>query len=140
MAHDGDLNALGWHGRDPLALETVALREHLQSSSGLVGLEILEPHEVERAVRIFRRDGFVVVRDVLTADQIEFLRAGVIDVVRELVALDDERKGNRGSHRYSFGGSIRTRIMLHRAEWQMLFDLPTVLPIIEAILPALIES
>ncbi len=113
--------------------DVTELREHLVANNGITGLEILEPDEIERAVRLFRRDGFVVVSNALTDDQIAFLRAGVIEVASEIVALDADRSGNRGSHRYSFGGSSTTRSMLHRPEWQMLVDLPTVTPIITAI-------
>lgn len=133
MASDQTLRELGWHGQNPDDPETSALRDYLAENNGLVGLEILDAHEVDRAVRIFRRDGFVVIRDVLTPEQLEFLRSGVLEVMREIVALDDDRDGNRGSHRYSFGGASITRSMLHRLEWQMLVDLPTVLPIVEAI-------
>ena len=111
----------------------MVLREHLEAHNGIVGLEVLEPSEIERAVRLFNRDGFVVVRDALDTDQIELLRAGVDEVVADIVALDTDRNGNRGSHRYSFGGSSLTRSMLHRPEWQMLVDLPTVTPILTAI-------
>ena len=113
-----DLDQLGWH---------------LEENNGIKGLEILDPTEVERAVRIFNRDGFVVVRDALSPDQLAFLRSDVDDAVREILALDPDRKGNRGSHRYSFGGSSLTRSMLHRPAWQMLLDLPTVTPIVAAI-------
>ena len=34
------------------------LREHLRRNNGLKNVEILEPHEVDRAQRIFNRDGF----------------------------------------------------------------------------------
>jgi ectoine hydroxylase-related dioxygenase (phytanoyl-CoA dioxygenase family) len=56
-----------------------------------------------------------------------------MESVREIVSLDDRRDGNRGSHRYSFGGTSVTRSMLHRPEWRMLLDLPTVTPILTAI-------
>lgn len=115
------------------ATDMTALRDHLEANSGIAGLEILDSSEVERAVRLFDRDGFVVVRDALTAEQTEFLHTGVNEVVDEIVALDADRAGNRGSHRYSFGGSSATRSMLHRPEWQMLIDLPTVTPILAAI-------
>jgi len=124
---------LGWVGRDRNDSEIVARRQYLSANGGIRGLEILEPTEIERAVKIFRRDGFVVVANALDAEQTAFLRQGVIEVVDEIVALDDERSGNRGSHRYSFGGSSLTRSMLHRPEWQMLVDLPTVTPIITTI-------
>jgi ectoine hydroxylase-related dioxygenase (phytanoyl-CoA dioxygenase family) len=94
---------------------------------------VLEPHEVERAVRIFHRDGFVVVRDALTPQQLATLRTASDDVMAQIVALDPDRSGNRGPHRYSFGGSSLTRSMLHLPAWQMLVDLPTVTPIVSAI-------
>lgn len=128
-----EFGALGWQGRARHTPELDAQRERLEANNGLTGLEILDPAEIDRAVRIFRRDGFVVIRDALDADQTEVLRNGVREVAREIVALDEERTGNRGSHRYSFGGSSATRSMLHRPEWQMLVDLPTVTPIITAI-------
>ena len=109
------------------------LRAHLAAYNGIKGIEVLEPSEIERAVRIFQRDGFVVVRDALDDDQLAYLRVGVADAVDEILALDADRKGNRGTGRYSFGGSSLTRSMLHRPEWQMLVDLPTVTPIIMAI-------
>lgn len=130
---DQQRRELGWAGRSPTDPDVVALREHLDANTGIRGLEILEPGEIERAVKLFMRDGFVVVGDVLTADQTATLRAGCDEVVDEIVALDDDRFGNRGSHRYSFGGSSITRSQLHRPEWQMLLDLPTLTPILAAI-------
>lgn len=117
----------------PVDTDTIALRDHLLANNGIVGLEIVTPTDIEQAVRLFHRDGFVVVRDVLDEAQLDFLRGGVADAVRGITALDPDRSGNRGSHRYSFGGSSLTRSMLHRPEWQMLVDLPTLTPIITAI-------
>ena len=116
---------------DPVDID--ALRRHLSKHNGIAGLEVLDPDEIDRAVRIFNRDGFVVVRDVLDPEQTAFLKAGVDEVVEEIVALDPDRAGNRGSLRYSFGGSSLTRSMLHRPEWRMLVDLPTLTPILTAI-------
>ncbi len=110
-----------------------AMRAYLDANNGIKGLELLDPSEIERAVRIFHRDGFVVVRDALTVDQLAFLRAGVNEAVAAITALDPPGKGNRGSLRYSFGGSSLTRSMLHLPEWQMLVDLPTITPIVTAI-------
>ena len=84
-------------------------------------------------MRIFHRDGFVVVRDALNAEQLAMLREASDQAMRDIVALDPDRSGNRGSHRYSFGGSSLTRSMLHLPAWQMLVDLPTVTPIVAAI-------
>jgi ectoine hydroxylase-related dioxygenase (phytanoyl-CoA dioxygenase family) len=128
---------LGWADAARDDPDTVALREHLAAHNGLAGLETVEAGDVERAVRIFRRDGFVVVTDVLTPTQTAFLRDGCNEVTEQIVSLDDHRSGNRGSHRYSFGGSSITRSQLHRPEWQMLLDLPTVTPIVGAIFGSL---
>lgn len=108
-------------------------RAYLSAHNGIRGLEVLDPSEVDRAVRIFQRDGFVVIRDALPPDQLAILKAGVDEAVRDIIALDPDRNGNRGTLRYSFGGSSMTRSMLHRPEWQMLLDLPTVTPIVTAI-------
>jgi hypothetical protein len=79
---------------------------------------------VERATQLFHRDGFVVVRDALTPEQLVFLKAGCLDVVRDMMGMDKNRRGNRGSHRYSFDSSSRTGQLLHRPERAMLVDLP----------------
>ena len=113
--------------------EIDATRAYLHAHNGIKGLELLDPSEIERAVRLFNRDGFVVVRNALNAEQLAFLRAGAEEAAGNIVALDPDRSGNRGSHRYSFGGSSLTRSMLHLPEWQMLVDLPTVTPIVTAI-------
>ena len=51
-----------------------ALRAHLEANNGIKGLEVLDPSDIDRAVRIFQRDGFVVVRDALDDDQLAYLR------------------------------------------------------------------
>lgn len=109
------------------------LRAHLQAHNGLKGLEILRPDEVERAATLFRRDGFVVVADILNSEQIAQLAEGCDAVISEIVALDSERVGNRGSHRYSFGGSSLTRSQLHQPAWQMLLQLPSISTLLTAI-------
>ena len=109
------------------------LRNHLQAHNGLKGLEIVLPAEVERIVRLFRRDGFVVVADILNPDQIAQLAEGCDAVIKEIVALDSARAGNRGSHRYSFGGSSLTRSQLHQPAWQMLLQLPSISTLLTAI-------
>ena len=128
-----DFGELGWGKGSRDDPEVVALRRHLVANNGIRGLEVLDPSEIDRAVRLFHRDGFVVVRDALNTEQTEYLRNGVVAVAAEIVSLDPARAGNRGSHRYSFGGSSVTRSMLHRPEWQMLIDLATVTPILVAI-------
>ena len=110
-----------------------ALYTHLEANNGIKGLDILEPHDVSRAVQLFQRDGFVVVANILNSEQIEILRKGCMAVSAEILALDQDRKGNRGSHRYSFGGSSLTRSQLHRPEWQMLLEIETVTDLVGAI-------
>ncbi len=112
------------------------LRGHLQANSGMPDLTLVDPGDTARALELFRRDGFVVVHSVLTTEQTEFLARGCAEVADEIVALDPTRAGNRGSGRYSFGGSSRTRSQLHRAEWQMLLDLPVV----DALATAIFDS
>ncbi|AMS29747.1 hypothetical protein AEM38_10305 [Hyphomonadaceae bacterium UKL13-1] len=113
--------------------EIVALRAHLEANNGIKGLEVLQHSDVGRAVELFRRDGFVVVADVLNHQQTQFLANGCNEVAAEILALDSERSGNRGSHRYSFGGSSLTRSQLHRPEWQMLLEIPVVDELVTAI-------
>ena len=104
-------------------------RAYLEANNGIRGLDILEPGDTRHAVDLFRRDGFVVIANVLDSAQTDFLA----DVAAEILALDDGRRGNRGSHRYSFGGSSLTRSQLHRPEWQMLLDIPVVNEVVSAI-------
>lgn len=113
--------------------EVQALRAHLEAHNGIRGLDILEPGDAPHAVELFRRDGFVVIANVLDSAQVEILANGCAEVAGEILALDDGRKGNRGSHRYSFGGSSLTRSQLHRPEWQMLLDIPVVTETVGAI-------
>lgn len=115
------------------APEITRLRAHLEANNGMKGLEILAPADVAHAAAIFRRDGFVVIADALTPEQTDFLAKGCADVAAEILALDEARAGNRGSHRYSFGGSSLTRSQLHRPEWQMLLDVPVVDQVVTAI-------
>ena len=115
------------------APETLALRAHLEANNGIKGLDILQPDDTKHAVDLFRRDGFVVIANVLDSEQTEILRNGCDEVVSEILALDQGRAGNRGSHRYSFGGSSLTRSQLHRPEWQMLLDIQTVTDTVTAI-------
>lgn len=68
VEHSATAADLGWAGPTPDDPEVVALRRHLEANGGIVGLEILEPHEIERAVQLFDRDGFVVIRDALTPE------------------------------------------------------------------------
>ncbi len=109
------------------------LRAHLEANSGIAGLEIVGPDNLSRALELFHRDGFVVIADVLDAKQTAFLAEGCNEVAGEILALDQGRNGNRGSHRYSFGGSSLTRSQLHRPEWQMMLQIPLVDEMVSAV-------
>ena len=115
------------------------LREHLKRHNGLPGLDICGPDEVERAVRIFRRDGFVVVRDLLDAEHLKLFREGSARALRQILEKPGvgERKymteSGRLPHRYSYGTSSASRQMLHEAEWAAMVDLPATTPILAAI-------
>ena len=122
-----------WTDRSLDTPEILAQRAYLEANNGIKGLDILEPGDTEHAVDLFRRDGFVVIANVLNDEQTEILRNGCHEVVDEILALDGSRAGNRGSHRYSFGGSSLTRSQLHRPAWQMLLDIPAVTDIVTAI-------
>ena len=119
--------------RSPENPKVKNLRDYLDANNGIKGLEILVPDEIDRAVKIFYRDGFVVIRDALDTERLDFMRKGCDRVIREMLKLDPDRIGNRGSHRYSFGGASRTGHLMHQPEWAMLLDLETVTPILTAI-------
>ena len=115
------------------------LRMHLKRNNGIQGIEICGPAEVERAVRIFRRDGFVVVRDLLDAEHLATFRRGSARALRQILEVPglNARKyvteSGRLPHRYSYGTSSASRQMLHEAEWAAMVDLPTTTPLLKAI-------
>ena len=119
--------------------EVEALREKLREHNGIRGLEICDPHEVERAARIFHRDGFVVVRDLLNPDQLARWRDGCAEALRDILSIPG--LGNRKytaetgrlPHRYSYGTSSASRQMLHHPAWASMVDLPTTTPIVTEI-------
>ena len=127
------MSKLGWIGVDRDAAEIVAQRDYLERENGLRGLEILEPDAVEEAVRLFYRDGFVVIAGALDDERLDCLRQGSDREVENIPSLDAGGRGNRGSHRYSFGSASRSGHLMHLPEWTMLIDLPTVTPIVTAI-------
>ena len=127
------LNDLGWVGNNPQAAAINELRAYLETNNGIKGLEFLSPDEVDKARQLFYRDGFVVVRDVLTPSQLDYIRGGCDRVIHEIMSRDKNRVGNRGSHRYSFGGASLTGHQAHQPEWAMLIDLPSITPILTSI-------
>ena len=127
------LNALGWQGATASDDPTVeALRASLAASNGIPNLETVDPSEVGRAASLFHRDGFVVVRDVLDDAQLALLRGGGEREMRSIVDTFGAT-GNRGSHRFSFGGAHRSGSCGHCIEWTQLVELATVQPILAAV-------
>ena len=115
------------------------LRAHLRAHNGIHGLEICSPDEVERIASIFRRDGFVVVRDLLDAEQLARFREASARVLQEILNIPgtDGRKyvteSYRLPHRYSYGTASASRHMLHDPAWADVIDLPTTTPILRRI-------
>ena len=133
MANKKNINELGWVNKDKDSSKVSSLKNYLEKNNGIPNLETCKPMDIERAKFQFYRDGFVVVTDVLNKAQLDYLRSGCERVIREMMALDKNRVGNRGSHRYSFGGASKTGHLLHHPEWAMLIDLQTVTPILVSI-------
>ena len=125
--------------RDPNDPDVQALRRHLRANNGIRGLEICTPDEVERAVRIYRRDGFVVVRDALDEDHLALFRDGCARRLREILSYPgrDGRKymaeTGRLPHRYCYGTTSGSRQMMHDPAWTAMIDLPTTTPILTEI-------
>jgi hypothetical protein len=119
--------------------EVQRLRAHLKEHNGIKGLEIVEPHETERAARIFFRDGFVVVNNLLDAGTLERFREGSSRVLKQILEIPGpgERKylteTGRLPHRYSYGTASASRQLLHDSVWASMIDLPTTTPILKKI-------
>ena len=133
LANTPEPSELGWVGVDRNSKQVNELKNHLIANTGIKGLDICAPDETDRIKRVFYRDGFVVVRDVLNSDQLAMLREGVDREIENMMALDHARTGNRGSHRYSFGGASLTGHQVHHPEWAQLIDLATVTPILTSL-------
>lgn len=116
--------------------EVVALREKLRDNSGLTGLEICDPNELARIGRIFHRDGFVVVRDLLDAEHLELFREGCARVLKDILSFPGLGKRKyltetkRLPHRYSYGTTSSSREMMHDPVWPAMIDLPMTTPIL----------
>lgn len=92
-----------------------------------LAVALLDAAEVERAATIFHRDGFVCIANALTPEQLELVRQGAQRVIAAQLEATGVANMNRGFARHSFGDQIQ------HPEWAMLVDLPTILPILEAI-------
>ena len=94
----------------------------------MLDVEILDCTEVQKAAAILHRDGFVVVKNALTPQQLAFTQAGAAREIELQMAEFPLKKGNRGFARYSFN-----QRRIHLPEWSHLIDLPTILPILDEI-------
>jgi hypothetical protein len=119
--------------------EVEALRATLRERNGVRGLEMVEPHEVERAARIFFRDGFVVVLNLLDPERLALFREGSAKVLRQILEIPGESgrkyvtESGRLPHRYSYGTASASRQLMHEPIWASMVDLPTTTPILTAI-------
>lgn len=127
------IDQVGWVDADPNSTEVLQLRDKLLEKNGITGLQQYQPDEIDAITDTFYRDGFVVVQNALNAEQLATLKLACDEEILKLLEKDKTRTGNRGSHRYSFGSASKTGHMMHRREWAMLLDLPTVTPILKAI-------
>ncbi len=119
--------------------EVSAMRDTLRRNNGLQGVEVLEPHEADRAARIFFRDGFVVVRDLLDPDRLARFREASARILKQILEIPGEggrkyvTESGRLPHRYSYGTASASRQLLHDPVWASMIDLPTTTPILERI-------
>ena len=115
------------------------LRKVFRQKNGIQGLEIVEPHEVERAARIFFRDGFVVVNNLLDPERLAVWREASARVLRKILEIKGEggrkyvTETGRLPHRYSYGTASASRELLHDPVWASMIDLPTTTPILTRI-------
>ena len=122
----------GWHWGDGVQHEIItdlpALQQELLEHSGIKGLEVVDPAEpgyVTKAAKLFHRDGFCCIKDVLAPDHLTALRKRCEDAMHSIVA-QDEFGGAKGAWRYMFGGSSLTGSCMHFPEYAQLSSLPAV--------------
>ena len=127
---------LGWQGVDPQDPSVIELRETLAQQNGIASLPICDPDDFERIQHCFYRDGFVVVHSILEDEALDRLQRDCDDVVYDIVSQDDHARGNRGSHRYSFGGASLTGAQFHREGWFQLIDHEPLNAVVRALFQA----
>ena len=74
-----------------------------------------DPEWIEKAYDGFKRNGFVIIPNLLSSRQCLELRQACKRVASEIVA--PKRQGNRGPGRYSFGVASSTGSLLHIKPW-----------------------
>lgn len=119
--------------------EVIKLREYLRANNGIKNLEIVEPHEVKRAADVFHRDGFVVVKDLLSAELLAAMRHTCARYLEEILSIPGRegqrymQESGRLPHRYCYGTSSCSRQMMHDETWVRMIDMPTSTPILTEI-------
>jgi hypothetical protein len=88
----GDPTVVGWTRQYDDA-NVVALRARLDRENGIPDLELVEPADIARAVELFDRDGFGVVRDALNSALLERMRGAVDRVVAPVACPTAIRSG-----------------------------------------------
>ena len=117
--------------------EIETLRSYLRAHNGLAGLDICDPDDLEGIANVFFRDGFVVVRDVLSPLELDRFREGSTRILKDILTYPgpDGRKyiteTGRLPHRYSYGTSSSSRQLLHDPVWASMVDLSTTTPILK---------
>ena len=130
-----ELGSLGWRGDYSFGHPDVAaLRSRLASlqSQRASGLEIVDPHTEGfacRAAELLQRDGYAIVRDVLSPDIVAAVQAGLERIIRGVLTHDPLRTGNRGSHRYAITASAVKHFGAQTA-WAKLLDRPVLLRVL----------
>ena len=125
--------------RDPSHPEVQRLREHLRQNNGIRDLKICTPDEAEYATRIFRRDGFVVVRNLLSRDRLVEMREACARNPRKILSVQGlhgrryMQESGRLPHRYCYGTASASRQMMHEKAWANMIDMPTTTPILKSI-------
>lgn len=146
MDDDGaaSIQKTGFAAMDPLAPshrvyddpQVEALRDFLRENNGIQGLEICEPQELDRIERLFFRDGFVVVNNLLECGALNDWREGCARILRDILTHPGHggrkyiTETNRLPHRYSYGTASASRQLLHEPAWANMIDLPTTTPIL----------
>ena len=116
-----------------------SLREYLRHSNGIRGLEICKPHEVKRAARIFHRDGFVVVQNLLSPRLLTAMRQACATYLRKILAFSGRsgqkymQESGRLPHRYCYGTTSASRQMMHDPTWVQMIDMDSSTPILNEI-------
>ena len=81
------LDETGWVHEDKTSQEVKKRREYLTANNGIKGLQLFDYHELDDIVKVFYRDGFVVVREVLDSNQLDYLLSGVDREIHNILAL-----------------------------------------------------